>query len=354
MAQQLVLDKQGIENSSNELKTLSADISEMCKAMYGEISELKETEAFKTVDASGTYYETIDRLNGVVPKYTEDVLKFSEFLSNYVITNYQETDEEMKQQVESNLDESLAQLDNVKELGNGVNLDKISTSAQGALNGDFVDSSKLKKSMFEDGELEFKVRDDGSVQIMKNGTILGFTTQDGVTSGNVSSASSTPVQAPEQTGNIDMNPISEASTNTTESTVTDTSSATTVQATSASPSTGDYKTYKFEMSNKIAEAARAKGFSDEQVDIAVGISRLETGNYTSKKSQNHNYGGMRSGDGWARFETEEEGIDAYLNNLNKNYFSQGLNTPETIQPKYAPSFENDGEAWINNVYGCMK
>lgn len=212
MAQQLVLDKQGIENSSNELKTLSIDILEMCKVMHDEINELKETEAFKTMNASVLYYETIDRLNNVVPKYTEDVLKFSEFLSNYVITNYGETDEELKTAIEGGLEEALEQINNVKELGNGVNLDKISTSAQGALNGDFIDSSKLKKSMFEDGELELKLRDDGTVQIMKNGTTLGFTTQDGITSGNISNASSTATQTSEQTGNIDMNPIAEAST----------------------------------------------------------------------------------------------------------------------------------------------
>ena len=50
-------------------------------------------------------------------------------------------------EIENNLEESLDQLNNVNELGNGVNLDKISASAQGALNGDFIDSSKLKKSI---------------------------------------------------------------------------------------------------------------------------------------------------------------------------------------------------------------
>ena len=183
MAQQTVLNIEGINNSSNELKTLSADVAELCKTMYDEIKTLKETKEFKTMNASELYFQTIDNLNGVIPKYTDDVLKFSEFLSNYVLTNYEETDQEAKAEIENNLEESLDQLNNVNELGNGVNLDKISASAQGALNGDWV---KVKRDVFQDGELEFKMRDDGTIQIMKNGTTLGFTTQDGSTNGSVS------------------------------------------------------------------------------------------------------------------------------------------------------------------------
>ncbi len=213
MAQQTVLNIEGINNSSNELKTLSADVAELCKTMYDEIKALKETKEFKTMNASELYFQTIDNLNGVIPKYTDDVLKFSEFLSNYVLTNYEETDQEAKAEIENDLEESLEQLENVNELGNGVNLDKISASAQGALNGDFIDSSKLKKSMFEDGELEFKVREDGSVQIVKNGTVLGYTTQDGITNGSVSTqteASVTQTAPTEQTPSA--NPVTEAST----------------------------------------------------------------------------------------------------------------------------------------------
>ncbi len=210
MAQQTVLNIEGINNSSNELKTLSADVAELCKTMYDEIKALKETKEFKTMNASELYFQTIDNLNGVIPKYTDDVLKFSEFLSNYVLTNYEETDQEAKAEIENDLEESLEQLENVNELGNGVNLDKISASAQGALNGDWV---KVKRDVFQDGELEFKMRDDGTIQIMKNGTTLGFTTQDGSTNGSVSTqteASVTPAASAEQTTGT--NPVTEAST----------------------------------------------------------------------------------------------------------------------------------------------
>ena len=104
MAQQTVLNVEGIKNSSNDLKTLSADVAELCKTMYDEIKTLKETKEFKTMNASELYFQTIDNLNGVVPKYTDDVLKFSEFLSNYVLTNYEETDQEAKAEIENNLD----------------------------------------------------------------------------------------------------------------------------------------------------------------------------------------------------------------------------------------------------------
>lgn len=357
MAHQTILEQQGVTDNSNELSTLSSDIAELCKVMHSQITQLKEEGAFRTVDASEAFFLTINEIYDEVPTYTGNILTFSEFLSGYVLTNYDKTDTDAQAEIKNDLQENVNQLDNAGELGNGVNLDKISASAQGALKGDWV---KVKRDAFEDGELEFKMRDDGTIQIMKNGTTLGFTTQDGATNGNVTTQteiSTAPTVSAEQPTST--NPVTEASTapvNNTVSTETPTTETPTIVTTSATstPAPGDYKVYRYETSNKIATVAREMGFSEEQVDIAVGISRLETGNYTSKKSQQHNYGGMRSGSGWASFDTEDEGIKAYLNNLKKNYYDQGLNTPETIQPKYAPSFENDGDAWVKNVYGCMK
>lgn len=112
--------------------------------------------------------------------------------------------------------------------------------------------------------------------------------------------------------------------------------------------------FKHPESNRIAARARAMGLTDDQIKIAVGISRAESGNYTSNLAVNHfNVGGMRGGDGWAHFDNLDQGIDAYLSNLKTNYFDQGLNTVEAIQGKYAPSSENDGQAWVNLVKGCM-
>ena len=112
--------------------------------------------------------------------------------------------------------------------------------------------------------------------------------------------------------------------------------------------------YKFPMSNEIAAAAKNMGFTEDQIKIAIGISRAETGNFTSDLSlNNYNYGGMRGNGGWQSFATKEQGINAFLSNLKENYFNQGLNTVSSIQPKYAPSSENDPNEWINLVNGCM-
>ena len=54
------------------------------------------------------------------------------------------------------------------------------------------------------------------------------------------------------------------------------------------------------------------------------------------------------GGAYAYFPTLDEGIRAYMNNLYKNYFSQGLTTPESMGPKYAAS-----DTWASNVRSYM-
>ncbi len=176
------LSIEGLMSSSSDLNNASGQLSDTCSQMYSVITALRESETFKTVVASNEYFANIDELNAIVPKYEEAILKFSQFLSNYVLENYTETDEETKAKIESNLAESIAQLSalGLAEGSGSVDYSKISSTASGALAGDFIDSSKIRKSAFEDGELEFITRPDGSVQIVKNGSVLGYTTQDGI------------------------------------------------------------------------------------------------------------------------------------------------------------------------------
>ena len=70
--------------------------------------------------------------------------------------------------------------------------------------------------------------------------------------------------------------------------------------------------------------------------IAVSISRWETGNYTSNlyKTKN-NVGGLYC-KGFLSYETLDEGIEAFVSNLKRNYFDLGLDTIEEIQKKYCP------------------
>ena len=92
--------------------------------------------------------------------------------------------------------------------------------------------------------------------------------------------------------------------------------------------------------------------------LAVAIVMHETGckwNCSSLLKRCNNVGGMKgsgcSGSSYAGFATLEEGINAYMNNLYKNYISKGLTTAEAIGPKYAASntWTNQVNTYINEI-----
>ncbi|WP_271006904.1 peptidoglycan DD-metalloendopeptidase family protein [Listeria seeligeri] len=94
--------------------------------------------------------------------------------------------------------------------------------------------------------------------------------------------------------------------------------------------------------------------------LVVAIAMHETGNGTSRmvKEFNNPGGLMGNGPGF-QFTTLDKGIEAMIKNLSDLYISQGLNTPEKIQPKYAPvGAANDGlglnKAWLNGVNGFLE
>lgn len=114
--------------------------------------------------------------------------------------------------------------------------------------------------------------------------------------------------------------------------------------------------FRHEQSNILAAKAKNMGFTDEQIKVAVGISRWETGNY-EHLAGGYNYGGVTGvGDAghtgqYANYSSADVGMDAYLSNLKRNYFDQGLQTPEEISRKYLGY--NDNGSWTNGVKGCM-
>lgn len=74
--------------------------------------------------------------------------------------------------------------------------------------------------------------------------------------------------------------------------------------------------------------------------LAVAIVLHETGcNYSCSKlvKENYNVGGMKSGSSYLKFNSIEEGIHSFMNNLNKKYVSLGLDTAEKMNSKYAAS-----------------
>lgn len=97
------------------------------------------------------------------------------------------------------------------------------------------------------------------------------------------------------------------------------------------------------------------GLTDEQSLMTVAISMHETGKYTSSAFKNkNNVGGIFKDGKLATYETLEEGINAFIKNLKKNYFDIGLDTLEKIQKKYCPiGAENDPKGvnkyWLPTV-----
>ena len=79
--------------------------------------------------------------------------------------------------------------------------------------------------------------------------------------------------------------------------------------------------------------------------LAIAIVLHETGckwNCSSLVRYCNNVGGMKgapgcNGGSYKAFNTLEEGIDAFLENLANNYYAYGLTTPEAINKKYAAS-----------------
>lgn len=89
---------------------------------------------------------------------------------------------------------------------------------------------------------------------------------------------------------------------------------------------------------------------DQNVDpiVAASIILLETGctwSCSSLVKNYHNVGGMRGNGGYLKYDTLEEGLQAFINNLANNYYAKGLNTPELINTKYATN-----PNWYQKVY----
>ena len=114
---------------------------------------------------------------------------------------------------------------------------------------------------------------------------------------------------------------------------------------------------------KIKEVATREGITDWKIPVA--IARHECGykdnQYLSNAFKNkNNVGGMMYYDTTTKssylitFDTIDDGIEAFVSNLKRNYFNLGLDTIEKIQPKYAPvNAQNDpyglNEFWVSGV-----
>lgn len=104
---------------------------------------------------------------------------------------------------------------------------------------------------------------------------------------------------------------------------------------------------------ELAIEERIKNACDEygvSFDVVLAIARLETGWFTSYAYvYGNNPGGLCYGGVPMSFETIDEGVDRFVSNLADNYFAVGLNTPETIGPRYCPGSQH----WIDQVRSLM-
>ena len=97
----------------------------------------------------------------------------------------------------------------------------------------------------------------------------------------------------------------------------------------------------------IIREAKAAGVDPK---VAVAISRLETGHWTSYAYTYHNnVGGLSDNEVPRSYATVEDGVKAFVDCL-VSYWEKGLTTPELMEPVYCPP--SNGE-WVQAVRSLM-
>ena len=112
-----------------------------------------------------------------------------------------------------------------------------------------------------------------------------------------------------------------------------------------------------DIEKKIYNVAINSELTHEQAILVVAISKHETGNWTSNLyKNNNNFGGIYNSKEkkFYSYESNEKGLQAFVNLLKNNYFGKGLDTIEEIGSKYCPvGAENDptgvNQHWVPKV-----
>lgn len=94
-----------------------------------------------------------------------------------------------------------------------------------------------------------------------------------------------------------------------------------------------------EIECQIFNTSKASGLTNEQSYLLLAISKHETGRWTSNLfNNNNNLGGIYNSkeQKFFKYQTRQDGIQAFVNLLKNRYFGKGLNTIEQIGNVYCP------------------
>lgn len=106
---------------------------------------------------------------------------------------------------------------------------------------------------------------------------------------------------------------------------------------------------------KIFKTAKKHGLTTNQSYMLMAISKHETGNWSSSIFKNyHNMGGIIGSNGFRQYASLDEGIEDFVNLLDRYYINNGRNTIEAIGAKYCPvGASNDpnglNQHWVPQV-----
>lgn len=105
-----------------------------------------------------------------------------------------------------------------------------------------------------------------------------------------------------------------------------------------------------DIEKKIYNVAINNELTHEQAILVVAISKHETGNWTSNLyKNNNNFGGIYNSkeQKFYSYESNDKGLQAFVNLLKNNYFGKGLDTIEEIGAKYCPIGASNDPTGVN-------
>lgn len=99
---------------------------------------------------------------------------------------------------------------------------------------------------------------------------------------------------------------------------------------------------------KIFKTAKNHGLTTNQGYMLMAISKHETGNWSSSIFKNYyNMGGIIGSHGFRQYSSLDEGIEDFVNLLDKYYINNGRNTIELIGAKYCPVGASNDPTGLN-------